>query len=153
MRMWLSSAEEQRGLELHGSALGGGGRPPACPSPSCNEQRKTLPEGRGTRWVLGCLPALVLPGTHQHTGDVCRHLGPYRKPYQGVKLSLGSLAWNVGMLEKTAPVSVVLAARLGEARAPLPSSATHILLFSGEQGQLLSTPHPLGNLSCYRPFV
>lgn len=57
------------------------------------------------------------------------------------------------MLEKTTPVSVVLVARLGEARAPLPSSATHILLFSGEQGQLLSTPHSQGNLSCYRPFV
>lgn len=36
---------------------------PALPLPA-NEKRKTLPEGRGTRWVLGCLPALVLPGTH-----------------------------------------------------------------------------------------
>lgn len=68
-----------------------------------------LPSSSGAPWhSLAC-------------GDVCSHPGPYRKPYRGVKLSLGSLAWNVGMLEKTTPVSVVLVARLGEARAPLPS--------------------------------
>lgn len=33
---------------------------PALPLPA-NEKRKTLPEGRGTRWVLGLLPALVQP--------------------------------------------------------------------------------------------